>query len=1125
MEKARLYRGSLVATTVRSQFSWKSSFRGVFKSFMMTKLLLLLTAACLQAGIDGHSQRISLSLKNVSLEKVFLEIEKQTSYHFIYTREEIENTGKVSIEVRDIDLAKTLDICFRELPLSYTLDDSYIIIKRKEAINSIPVIPEKNTVISGKVTNEKGEPVVGATVTVKGTSVATATNERGEFSIEYNGTISTLLVSSIGYSSREIAVSGRNAIEITLQIAISTLDESIVMAYGNTTRRLNTGNIGKVDAAEIERQPVGNPLATLHGRVPGVTVTQVSGIPGSAVKIQIRGRTSINNSINNDPFFIIDGVPYAANNDKISQASSALSSTGMSPFSIINPADIESIEVLKDADATAIYGSRAANGVILITTKKGKPGKTKIDANVYTGFSKVTRTMDMLNTRQYIEMRKEAFANDGIIPNAVAGSTGYAPDLMIWDTTRYTDFKQLLIGGTAHTTDAQVSISGGNTNTQFLLGTGYHRETTVYPGGLANKRGSFHINLNHNSTNRKFSLSLTASYIFSDNNINVADLNTLINLPPNLPSLYDSSGKLNWQQGGATFSNPLAPVLRKYNGKTANLVSNLLLSFQILKGFTFRTNMGYNSMDLEDMSITPISSLSPSGNPTGTANFGTNHLKSIIIEPQIEFIRNIGKLRLESLVGATWQQNNSENSLISGTGYTNDALLGSISGAVSVNISGADSRYRYAALFGRLNLNLQDKYILNISGRRDGSSRFGPGKQFANFGAIGMAWIFSREKFIHNSLSFISFGKLRASLGTTGNDKIGNYGYLDTYSSTGLVYQGVSGIFPTTLFNPDFAWELNRKMEGALELGILQDRILLNTSYYRNRTGNQLINYALPSQTGGSSIIGNFPATVINSGWEFELKTVNVKTKNFEWSNYLNLTIPKDKLASFPGIETSSYSNLVVGESLNIFGGYRFAGVNTQTGIFEFVDKNGSPTSAPVTADKQKNLGNFDPEFFGGFRNSFQYKNWELDIFFEFKKQTGKRYAATVFSALTYPGTMFNQPLLVMDRWRGPGDITEVQKFSTRSGTPAFNAANVLRISGSDYMNGNTSYARLKNLSFSYRFPDILMKNIHAEGGKVYIEGQNLLTITGYKGSDPESQELYRLPPLRIFAVGLQFTF
>jgi len=832
---------------------------------IMKLTAVLLFAACMQVSATGFSQNITLNKKDAPLQSVFRDIEKQSGYEFFYKVSLEKNFKNVSVNLSNAPLKQALNEVLTGQNLVYEIVNKTIVINEKK---STPVTPNEEVApidVHGRVVNEKGEAVEGATVEVEGTEMAMATDSKGEFGFSNLKVNDVLYISSIGYHSIEIPIQGRTHIVIRLQTSVATLDETIIKGYYTTSKRLNTGSVSEVTSEEISNQPVSNPLAALEGRVPGLLVTQSSGIPGSSYKLELRGRNSI--AQGNDPFIVIDGVPFAPNNSNINQLGAAFTygNNGLSPLNSINPNDIESIVVLKDADATAIYGAKGANGVILITTKKGKIGETKINVSTNSGFSRITRSIDMMNTEQYLSMRREAFKNDN-----ETMTTSNAFDLLAWDTTRYTDFKKLLIGGTAYSTDAQGSVSGGTVNTQFLIGGSYRRETTVFPGNSADSRSTFHFNINHSTTNQKFLIDLTGSYGYEKNNIIQTDLTNYIDLPPDLPSLYDSNGNLNWSSNGFSFNNPLAYLKLSYDANISNLLGDLRLQYRILPKLIFKTNLGYNNIELDEISTNPMSAQNPAYNPTGYSQFGNSNFESLIVEPQLTYQFQILKKGIfDCLIGASWQENLNNNDNIFAYGYTNDALLRSLDAASGTSTNSANTQYRYGAIFGRFNYTYDNKYVVNLTGRRDGSSRFGPENQFANFGAIGAAWIISKEQFFQKNLSFLSFGKVRFSYGTSGNDEIGDYKYLDTWTPTNLPYQGVAGLSPTGLFNSQYGWEINKKLEAALETGFLQDRIQLTISWYRNRSSNQLVSYNLPSQTGFSSVIKNLPALIQNKGWEF----------------------------------------------------------------------------------------------------------------------------------------------------------------------------------------------------------------------------------------------------------------
>lgn len=968
--------------------------------------------------------------------------------------------------------------------------------------------------IRGTVINEEGAPVQGATILLKGTNRSTIADASGRFAIPGTSAKDSITVSAIGYQTITEPNNERGLITITLKRRYTLLDETVVMAYGITSKRFNTGSISKVTASEITTQPVSNPLAALHGRVPGLEITQNSGVPGAAFKILIRGQNSLTQG--NEPLFVIDGVPFLNGNTQLNQSSNSAIG-GLSPLNSINPADIESIEILKDADATAIYGSRAANGVVLITTKKGKPGKTIVNVSYRAGFSKASSSMNLLSTNQYLLMRREAFANDGIIP-----TLANAPDLLAWDTTRYTDFKKLFTGGTAQTSDINLSLSGGTATTQFLVSLGHQKETTVFSSSLSGQRTSVHFTVAHTSPNRKFSITAITGYSINKSNLLRSDLTAYINMAPHFP-LYDSTGNLNWKAGSVSLNslgltNPMAQFRQQYNAEFATLLANTILSYRITQGLIFRISAAMQSMNGNETTLLPRSAIDPSSSQLASANFNTSSVSSIQTEPQIEYSNRWAQFKFTALAGASFQEIINRSATTSATNYTSDILLSTPSAAGAVRIIDAYSQYRYAAAFGRINIRYKETYILNLTGRRDGSSRFGPARRFANFAAIGTAWIFSNEKWVKKNLPFISFGKLRASFGVTGNDQIGDYKFLDTWTSTSATYQGMPALQPSRLFNPYYGWETNSKWEAGLELGFLNDRLLLFASAYQNRSGNQLVNFALPVQTGFSSVQQNFNALIQNKGLELSLTAKNITAKEWEWTTVINFTLSRNKLLAFPDIEKTAYRTVyIVGQPLSVIKTYRYLGIDPSTGIYRFLDVD---SNAVMDINDRISTVSTNPSFYGGMLNTIRWRKIELSFFVEYRKQKGKNYLATQSSYI--PGYFFfNQPQLVLNRWQHPGDNALVQRYVSATTSPAYRPAQSY-LPGSDAIYSDASFIRMKNLSLTYSIPVSAMKKIKAQELSVFIQAQNLFTITNYIGADPENQNLYVLPPLKTWVLGLR---
>ncbi|QSW89597.1 SusC/RagA family TonB-linked outer membrane protein [Flavobacterium endoglycinae] len=958
------------------------------------------------------------------------------------------------------------------------------------------------------VITDGSSPLPGVTLAVKGRPNAAAiTDYTGHYAISA-GTTDTLVVSFIGFKTKLIPVSAQSKINIVLEFDTTTLKEVRVNAGYYTVKESDrTGSIARITSKDIDTQPVTNVLAAMQGRMAGVSITQSSGVPGGGFDIKIRGQNSLRADANS-PLYIIDGVPYSS--EPIgSTLTSTIFQSSTSPLNSINPDTIESIEVLKDADATSIYGSRGANGVVLITTKKGKAGKTSFSFTSSTGAGTVTRFLKLMNTKQYLDMRRQAFINDGI----PFGEADY--DINgTWDQNRDTDWQKELLGGTAHIYDFQGSISGGSENTQFIFNGSYNSQSTVFPGDFKYSRGGGQLNINHRSEDKKFKITLSANYTVQDNNQPSKDYSSFSRfLPPNAPALYNTDGSLNWEN--ATWQNPLSNNNSLFNSKTKDFLASTLLSYELANNLFVKSSFGYSTLTTLETRTMPSTLYNPIYNVSSMrSSLYTNNTErsSWIIEPQINWKKNISNGVLDILAGATFQQQSGSNLYIYAGGFSSNSLIYNLAAANYVAVLGNDeSDYKYQAFFGRINYNLNQRYIVNLTARRDGSSRFGPGNRFAVFGAVGAAWIFSKENFLKNS-SWLSFGKLRSSYGSTGNDQIGDYQYLNTYSSSGVAYDGVIGLQPSRLFNPDFGWEINKKLEMAVELGFLKDCISLSAAYYQNRSSNQLVGIPLPGTTGFPTLQANLAATVENRGLEFTLRTVNYNKEHFKWTTSFNVTASRNELLRFPGLESSSYSQKYrIGSPLNIYLMYKLKGVNQQTGIYEYEDLN---KDGKITYPEDRQYAaDLNPKYFGGFQNQFEYKNWKLDFLFQFVKQQNQIYP------MGAPGNMANQQQRITNSWKNPGDIAPYQIFTTGQNSAA--AAGQYYFYDSNATLTDASFIRLKNIAVSYKLPLKLQQS----SCTVMLQAQNLLTFTNYKDGDPEFITYGFLPPLKIISASVQLTF
>ena len=729
------------------------------------------------------------------------------------------------------------------------------------------------------------------------------------------------------------------------------------------------------------------------------------------------------------------------------------------------------------------------------------------------GISRVANKMEMMNTEQYLEMRRQAFANDGITtyPANAYDVNG------TWDETRYTDWQEELIGKTATNSTIQLSVNGGSQTTRFLISGNHNGQSTVYGNDFKYKTNNLSGNLSHRSTDNRFILNASCLFSAQSNNMVQTDISyQALRLSPNAPALYREDGSLNWENN--TFTNPVAAYNSTYSNKIKTFSSNINIAYELFTSVFIKINGGINYQAFEEMALTPNTIYNPAYGITpanSMATKGQNQRFSYLLEPQLNYRYVHNNHQLEVLVGGTYQQRENSALSILGYGFENNTLITNLSAANTVLIRNEqNTEYHYAAFFGRINYQYKKRYILNLTGRRDGSSRFGPDNRFASFGAVGAAWLFSKENFLKYS-PWLSFGKLRASYGTTGSDLIGDYQYLDTYTVSSTGYGGSTTLYPSQLHNPYFSWEKTTKLEIALETGFLNDRVHLNASWYRNRSGNQLVGTPLPATTGFSSIQANLPATVENKGIEIELNTTPIQTKDFRWNSDFNISFPKNKLVSFPGLEGSTYANTyVVGYPTSIVKVYNYEGIDPETGLYTFTDYNNdgsisSPEDNLVIEETRV-------KYFGGWFNQLSYKQLEFSFLFQFVHQKQRDYNASIAT----PGSMSNQPIDISGKvWSqdNPGGL--YMPYSSGTNTQK----NILQgyFRNSTAAVNDASFIRLKNIQVSYRLP----VNKYIQDVQFYVQGQNLLTLTDYFGIDPEFTLNGYLPPLKTWSFGVQLNF
>lgn len=986
-------------------------------------------------------------------------------------------------------------------------------------------------VITGTVTdNTNYKPISGVSIFQEGSDTVATSNSSGIYRVQVSGENPVLVFKHPDYPDRKVSLGDRVAVDVSLgdekengndkgigsenerkNENEKAIEEVVLNAgYYKVRDKERTGSISRVSAKDIENQPVTNVLASAQGRMSGVSITQNSGTPGGGFDIQIRGKNSIRRE-GNEPLYIIDGVPLGSETPSLYSVT-ILPNSSINPLNAINPNDIESFEVLKDADATAIYGSRGANGVIIVTTKKGRKGRTDLKLNSSYSLSTVANRMEMMNTSQYLQMRRQAFQNDGI---AAIPATAY--DLNTWDQNRYTDWQKELIGRTADASVVQLSLSGGSDHSSYLISYGHQEQTTVFPADFRYRTNNVTGNFTFRSPDKRLEVNMSNSFSFQNNNVQNDDLTKRsLTLSPNAPALYDESGNINWQNN--TFSNPVALFNSEYLNSTSFINSGTNISYRLFPFMSLKFNGGITYQNFEEISLKPHTMYNTSGGLTSANSISSKNNQtsfSYLLEPQITAEYSWNDHRFDVLVGTTLQQSEARQGSIQGIGFESNALIQNIGAAKTKIVSDqVNSQYFYTAAFARFNYQFKKRYILNLTGRRDGSSRFGPDNRFGNFGAVGAAWIFSEESFMKD-LSWLSFAKLRGSIGTTGNDKIGDYQYLNTYSITTNIYNGITGLSPSRLYNPNFSWEKTVKKEAAIELSFLNSRINLTAAYYNNSSSNQLVGIPLPATAGFASIQSNLPAKVQNTGWEFDFSAQVLKSSQLKYETSFNVSVPRNKLLEFPNLAGSTYSNqYVIGYPMSLVKVYQFEGVDPATGLYRFKDFNGD--GRLTSPDDNQVIEKIGVEYFGGWSNNLRFRQWSASFLFQFVKQRNWNYNRQML----IPGNMNNQPVEVLDAWSPSNPTGTYMQYS--SGTIAQKNTLHSLFQNSTAAVGDASFIRLKNVQLNYSIP---VQKFGIREAMIYVQGQNLLTITHYFGLDPEFVVTGFLPPLKTYSLGFQLTF
>lgn len=954
--------------------------------------------------------------------------------------------------------------------------------------------------VTGVVKDASGQTIPGATVVLKGTARYAATDLDGKFSIPApNDFPFTLQVNLTGYQQQEIDIyelTGEPA-EVVLKTA-NVLDEVVVIGYGTQKKGDITGSVASVPQLAL-KQPISSFDRALQGAAAGVQVTQTSGQPGAAVSIRIRGGNSITGG--NEPLYVIDGFPVY--NSNVDASAGVTAGPSINALSSLNPSDIESIEVLKDASATAIYGSRGANGVVIITTKKGKAGQNTLTYDAYYGTQKVLKKVDVLTSaRDWALLKNDARANSGKAPYYTQAQIDALGEGTDWQSEAFRP---------APIQNHQLSLSGGDDRTRYSISGNYFKQNGV----LRNtdfERYSGRINLDRDfSTKLKVGVNLTASKITAQL-ANNGVVNALLAMPPTV-NVYDASGKYTYQSEFETpLSNPVATLEREVNRtKTYRVLGNVYGEYTFLEGLVGKVSFGADVINNKQNRYVPSDIYQgANSNPTGKASVGTKFSSTWLNENTLSYSKTFDqKHSLNIVVGYTQQAFETESAIAASEAFVTDQLeyndLGS--GSVYSQPSSGSSAWALNSWLGRINYSIDQKYIFTVSGRADGSSRFGKDKKWGYFPSAAFAWNISREGFLSNYKT-ISNLKLRLSAGVTGNQEIGQYLSLATLNSNTYFFGGQTyiGFAPNRIANPDLGWETTAQYDAGIDLSLYKNRVNFVFDAYYKKTTNLLLNVPIPYTTGQSTALQNY-GSVENKGIELGINTENF-TGAFTWNTNFVFSINRNKVLTLgdgANYIISGANIAKVGQPLGSFYGYQTNGLfqtgddianlptinpaTTKPGDRRYLDINGD--GKITQADDRTLIGNAQPKFQGGITNTLSYLNFDFSFFFQG----------------TYGNKLFNQNKQQLELLTGQqnASVTALERW-----TPA-NPTNVIQRAFEDPAAVNTSryvedasFLRLKNVTLGYNLPKAIASKIHASQIKVYVSAANLLTWTKYTGFDPE---------------------
>ncbi|SDS72977.1 TonB-linked outer membrane protein, SusC/RagA family [Mucilaginibacter mallensis] len=1119
----------------------------------ITAFMILISI--MQVSATTYAQRITINKTNTPLKAVIDEIRKQSGYDIVFDANVVNRLKPVTINVKDATIENALDVCLKNEPLTYTIDEKFVVLKVKNVTPTITStqVAVKDIAITGRVSDEQNKFIPGVTVKIQNSQIAVSTKDDGTFRIIVPDEKAVLVFSFVGYETQTVAVGNRTEINIILKEQHSNLKEVVVIGYGTQSRKDVTTAVSSLGASDVNNFPATGVDKAMTGKMAGVQVLQPDGAPGAGISIKVRGTGTI--TAGSDPLYVVDGVPLSDND---------VNGPGfkVNPLDAINVNDIESIDVLKDASAAAIYGSRGSNGVVIITTKRGKKDKPAISLNSYYGIQSVTKEIPMLNATQYAQLIYDAHNNTYFNMLAAAGLTGSASDdnatrlAKLGQSPTNTSLAYLLppeifpyLNGQQGLTNTNwqdaifqlapmqshtISATGGSDNVQYYISGNYlDQDGIVINSGYKRYAGRINVDAHYNHLRLGASVNYNYGIIQYDNTegaFNNGSNNIIEGALVASPffSVKNPDGSYNfsqykWQYSESNGINPVAlAMLRTDVTYEKKLLTNVFAEYEIIPDLKFKVSFGTDISDFNRSEFNPSTFPSPltlTTPSTPTAEYIANQITNWVTESTLTYKKRWGNNSLQALAGYTLQKEISNESDIAATGFPND-LVKTINGATTVtNFANTTGINEWSLLSGlaRLQYGYKDKYLLSAAIRADGSSRFGPNTKYGYFPSASAGWIVSDEDFM-KKVDFISQFKLRLSYGQTGNFQIGNYAYLSTLSPSNYILGSGSGalqpgLFQNTQGNPNLGWEKTAAFNLGTDIGLFKNQLNATIDVYSNNTSNLLLNVPVPLSTGYSTQLVNI-GKVNNKGIEVTLSNSSQIGK-FRWSNSVNYSANRNKVLSLGGQQSiiTKANNVLyfITEVGKPIGNYYTL---VQTGIYkDQADINNTPAKVPgahpgdfkfedvngdgiIDGNDKTITGNYQPKFTYGYSTQVQYGIFDLSA--SAQGVYGNTIANIAQRHYNSTESYANNTTDALQRYYSPSDPGNGRvAIADRSETG-------LNAQISTYHLSPGSYFRIRDLTLGATLPGKMTRSIGLESARIYVTAENPFTFTKYNGYNPE---------------------